>query len=88
MADSIPQPLRFGRAARIKQGRDFARVRQAGERLALGCLIPIIILIPIPIPPADEKQNQNYDWAGKPSCMAILPGIFLGMPPRREYTKS
>jgi ribonuclease P protein component len=24
---------------RIKQGRDFARVRQAGERLVLGCLI-------------------------------------------------
>jgi len=31
--------LRFGRAAHIKQGRDFARVRQAGERLAIGCLI-------------------------------------------------
>ena|SRR5438132_6164179 len=31
--------LRFGRAARIKQGRDFSRVRQQGERLVLGCLI-------------------------------------------------
>ena len=31
--------LRFGRAQRIKQGRDFARVRQEGERLVTGCLI-------------------------------------------------
>ncbi len=27
------------RAARIKQGRDFARVRQQGQRLVCGCLI-------------------------------------------------
>lgn len=39
MADSIPQRLRFGRAARIKQGRDFARVRREGERLVIGCMI-------------------------------------------------
>jgi ribonuclease P protein component len=39
MAARTPQRLRFGRAARIKQGRDFARLRQAGERLAVGCLI-------------------------------------------------
>jgi ribonuclease P protein component len=39
MADSIPERLRFGRAARIKQGRDFARVRRVGERLVVGCLI-------------------------------------------------
>ena len=31
--------LRLGRAARLAQSRDFARVRQQGERLALGCLI-------------------------------------------------
>ena len=31
--------LRFGRAARIKQGRDFARIRQQGERITTGCLI-------------------------------------------------
>ena len=29
----------FNRAARIKQGRDFARVRRVGERLVVGCLI-------------------------------------------------
>ena len=39
MAAQTPQPLRFTRAAHIKQGRDFARVRQAGERLVIGCLI-------------------------------------------------
>jgi len=39
MAAQTPPRLRFARAARIKQGRDFVRVRQAGERLVLGCLI-------------------------------------------------
>jgi ribonuclease P protein component len=31
--------LKFGRAMRIKQGRDFSRVRQEGQRLVHGCLI-------------------------------------------------
>ena len=31
--------LRLGRASRLAQSRDFARVRQQGERLAQGCLI-------------------------------------------------
>ncbi len=39
MAAQKPQRLGFNRAARIKQGRDFARIRQAGERLVVGCLI-------------------------------------------------
>lgn len=30
---------RFGRAVRIQQGRDFARVRREGERLVSRCLI-------------------------------------------------
>jgi len=35
-----PQPrLRFGRGARIKQSRDFSRVRQEGQRMVCGCLI-------------------------------------------------
>jgi ribonuclease P protein component len=34
-----PKRLRLGRASRLAQSRDFARVRQQGERLALGCLI-------------------------------------------------
>ena len=31
--------LRLGRATRLAQSRDFARIRQVGARLALGCLI-------------------------------------------------
>jgi len=31
--------LRLRRSARLRQQRDFARVRQQGQRLALGCLI-------------------------------------------------
>jgi ribonuclease P protein component len=39
MAAETPRRLRFSRAAHIKQGRDFARVRRSGERLAWGCMI-------------------------------------------------
>src|SRR3981081_4693891 len=39
MAAGAAQRLRFGRAARLKQGRDFMRVRQHGQRLVTGCLI-------------------------------------------------
>jgi ribonuclease P protein component len=31
--------LRLNRASRLAQSRDFARIRQRGQRLALGCLI-------------------------------------------------
>ncbi|MGA9450212.1 MAG: ribonuclease P protein component [Verrucomicrobiia bacterium] len=34
-----PSRLRLGRASRLGQNRDFARVRQQGRRLAQGCLI-------------------------------------------------
>jgi len=37
--NAAPQRLRLGRASRLAQSRDFARVRQRGERLILGCLI-------------------------------------------------
>jgi ribonuclease P protein component len=39
MATGKPQRLGLGRELRIKQGRDFARLRQEGERLTNGCLI-------------------------------------------------
>jgi len=39
MAGDRTERLRFGRAARIKQGRDFSRIRAQGERLTQGCLI-------------------------------------------------
>jgi ribonuclease P protein component len=39
MAANSTGRARFGRASRIKQGRDFLRLRQEGERLTIGCLI-------------------------------------------------
>jgi len=39
MAAQSPERLCFGRNMHIKQGRDFARVRREGERLASGCLL-------------------------------------------------
>jgi ribonuclease P protein component len=37
--NAAPKRLRLGRVSRLAQSRDFARVRQQGERLASGCLI-------------------------------------------------
>lgn len=39
MAAEPSQRLGLGRAARIKQGRDFRRAREQGQRLAIGCLL-------------------------------------------------
>src|SRR5271156_1707188 len=39
MTAETPKRLRLNRASRLAQSRDFARVRQQGERLAQGCLI-------------------------------------------------
>ena len=39
MNAATPKRLRLGRTARLAQSRDFARIRQQGKRLALGCLI-------------------------------------------------
>ena len=39
MAAQSPERLCFGRNMHIKQGRDFARVRREGRRLACGCLL-------------------------------------------------
>jgi ribonuclease P protein component len=39
MPAESPNRLRLGRSSRLAQSRDFARVRQAGARLAHGCLI-------------------------------------------------
>jgi ribonuclease P protein component len=39
MAAELPQQLRLSPTARIKQGRDFARLKEHGRRLAVGCLL-------------------------------------------------
>jgi ribonuclease P protein component len=46
MAAPSPERLCFGRQQRIKQGRDFARVRCEGRRLVLGCLAANWQLLP------------------------------------------
>ncbi len=46
MSAATPQRLKFIPAMHIKQGRDFSRVRQQGERLVLGCLIANWLKLP------------------------------------------
>jgi len=46
-----PKRLRLGRASRLAQSRDFARIRQQGDRLALGCLIANWNKLPDGTPP-------------------------------------
>jgi ribonuclease P protein component len=47
MATLSPERLCFGRNQRIKQGRDFARARCEGQRLAFGCLAANWRLLPV-----------------------------------------
>jgi len=51
MPAATPKRLRLGRDSRLGQNRDFARVRQQGERLALGCLIANWHRLPDGTPP-------------------------------------
>ncbi|MGA2786386.1 MAG: ribonuclease P protein component [Verrucomicrobiota bacterium] len=51
MPAASPKRLRLGRDSRLGQNRDFARVRQQGERLALGCLIANWHRLPDGMPP-------------------------------------
>ena len=46
MAADTPRRLKLGRTARLRQQRDFRRVRQQGQRLALGCLVANWHLLP------------------------------------------
>ncbi len=46
MSAASPARLGLARGSRIKQGRDFARVRQAGERAVKGCLIANWLRLP------------------------------------------
>jgi ribonuclease P protein component len=39
MGADTPARLGLGRASRIKEGRDFSRIRQEGQRMVNGCLI-------------------------------------------------
>ena len=46
-----PKRLRLRRSSRLAQNRDFARVRQSGQRLVLGCLIANWNRLPEGAPP-------------------------------------
>lgn len=46
MPAASPARRTLGRRTRIKQGRDFAKVRQAGERVVKGCLIANWLRLP------------------------------------------
>src|SRR6266404_1040748 len=52
--------LRLGRDLRIKQGRDFARLRQQGQRLATGCLLANWRRLP-----ADSRSRLGVITSGK-----------------------
>lgn len=62
MAVGTPKRLGFGRAARLKQGREFAQVRQQGERIANGCLI----------------ANWRRLSAGAPSRLGVITARKIG----------
>jgi ribonuclease P protein component len=52
--------LTFGRAMHIKQGRDFSRVKQEGQRLVYGCLIANWRKLP-----ADAQTRLGVVTSGK-----------------------
>jgi ribonuclease P protein component len=47
MPADLPARRTLGRRSRIKQGRDFAKVRQAGDRVVKGCLIANWLPLPV-----------------------------------------
>ncbi len=62
MSAATPQRLKFIPAMRIKQGRDFSKVRQEGHRLVLGCLIANWLALP----------------AGSPSRLGVVTSGRIG----------
>jgi ribonuclease P protein component len=62
MAAAKPKPLKFSRAMRIKQGRDFTRIRLEGERRVTGCLI----------------ANWRRLPAGCPARLGVVTGRKIG----------
>ena len=62
MAAVASAPLRFPRAMRLKQGRDFKQLKAEGQRLARGCLL----------------ANWRPLPAGESSRLGIVTGRKLG----------
>lgn len=63
--------LRLGRSSRLAQSRDFARLRQHGERLALGCLI----------------ANWNKLPAGSTPRLGVVTSKKIGDAPNRSRAR-
>lgn len=72
MAAQSPERLCFGRKMHIKQGRDFARVRREGQRLACGCILANWQLLPA---------------AGPPTRLGVVVGGRLGNAVVRSRTR-
>jgi ribonuclease P protein component len=51
MTDEPPKRWRLRRSSRLALNRDFMRIRQSGQRLALGCLIANWCRLPDGAPP-------------------------------------
>jgi ribonuclease P protein component len=69
--NAAPKRLRLGRSSRLAQSRDFARVRQQGERLALGCLI----------------ANWHQLPAGSPPKLGVVTSKKIGGAPQRSRAR-
>ena len=66
MAAQAPRRLKFGRADRIKQGRDFQRLRQQGQRLVMGCIIVNWQHLP-----EASRSRVGVITAGKIGCAVV-----------------
>lgn len=69
--NTAPKRLRLGRSLRLAQNRDFVRIRQRGERLALGCLI----------------ANWNKLPEGSPPKMGVVTSKKIGNAPERSRAR-
>ena len=71
MTAETPKRLRLNRASRLAQSRDFARVRQQGQRLVLGCLI----------------ANWNRLPDGASPKLGVVTGKKIGGAPERSRAR-
>jgi ribonuclease P protein component len=71
MAAESPKRLQFARQQRIKQGRDFARLRQKGKRLVHGCMI----------------ANWLAASPGEPSRLGVVVSAKVGNSVRRSRVR-
>ena len=71
MHAAAPNRLRLGRPSRLAQSRDFMRLRQQGQRLALGCLV----------------ANWNRLPEGSTPKLGVVTGKKIGNAPARSRAR-